>query len=1085
MANERILVVDDQPLMALTCAEILAEAGYQTHTANNGRQALERLEKERFDLLLADLKMPGVDGLAVLRRGRELHPDLVAIMMTSYATLENAIEALRAGAKDFLLKPFDPNDLLCCVGETLADTQREATLKALRHREQLLSSIYDHVSDMLFYLTVEPDDGFRFISVNKAFLRATGLVEEQVIGKDFRQVIPEPAHDLVLGKYREAIRERRTATWEEISVYPTGKKMGEVSVTPVFDAAGHCTHLVGAVHDVTEHRLTKEKIHALEARYRALFENSLDAVLLTSPDGSIQAANPAACRMFERTEAEIVQAGRAGVVDTSDPRLAHLLAERVRTGKVLGELTMLRRDGTPFPAEISTCVFQDSDGVERTSMIVRDITERKRAQEEVEQHNREMTTLLEVSQALTATLDMDTVLQTSINGAVSLMKLGSGAIYLLEGDTLVLRATTPPLPPQFPEEFRKAPLSDHPHIHRALATGQSVIVPDTNIADFTPAERAISESRGLRSIVYVPLMARGQAVGVWILAPAEKPRAFCQAEIDLVRTLSTQAALVISNAGLYAAARQELEERKRTEEIVRARELAYRELADSISDVFFAFDDDLRYTYWNKASETLTGISAQQAMGKSLLDIFPDTPENRQAQKIYEEVRETKQPQTFVTKTQLGGNLYHFEISAYPAQRGISVYVKDITQRRLAEEELCHRVEELAALNRGARLLMESLEPAIVAENITRTCVQIFGARLAWLLRAEPDGSASSLAHFPTNIQYPAQARIRWDDTPLGQGPTGRAVRSGEPVILADLTRAPSIVVWRDAALKEGFLTSATFPLASSQQSFGALNLYSDQPGFFSKERIEFFQTYASQATVTLQNAHLFEQVSASSERLRTLARYLQDAQETERTRVARELHDELGQALTVLKMDSSRLASRLPQEDEKLHQQARAMAGLIDGTIDSVRRVAAGLRPGLLDRLGLAAAIEWQAEEVAGRTGLRIELDLKGGGRDLDPDLTTAAFRVFQEALTNVVRHASASRVQVTLRAEDNQVLLQVKDNGQGIASSEIAGPRSWGITGMRERAQAWGGEVQIEGAPGQGTTLTLYLPRQNKEGE
>jgi two-component system cell cycle sensor histidine kinase/response regulator CckA len=379
--NARILVVDDQPLVAQTCAEILAGEGYQVQAAYGGQEALGRLEKEQFDLLLADLKMPGVDGLAVLRRARELHPGLASVMITSYATLENAIAALRSGAQDFLLKPFDPDDLVRSVGEALAAAGREATLQALRRREQQLSSIYDNASDVLFYLAVEADDRFRFVTVNRAFLQATGLAEEQIIGKDFRQVIPEAVHDLVLGKYQEAIRERRTATWEEISVYPAGKKVGEVSVTPVFDAAGHCTHLVGVVHDVTGQCNAQERIRASEERYRALFENSMDAILLTSPDGSIQAANPAACRMLGRTEAEILQAGRAGVVDPSDPRLSKLLAERARTGQARGELTMLRRDGTPFPAEVSSAILQDSDGTSWTSMIIRDISERKRAEE--------------------------------------------------------------------------------------------------------------------------------------------------------------------------------------------------------------------------------------------------------------------------------------------------------------------------------------------------------------------------------------------------------------------------------------------------------------------------------------------------------------------------------------------------------------------------------------------------------------------------------------------------------------------------------------------------------------------------------
>lgn len=247
-------------------------------------------------------------------------------------------------------------------------------------RERQLALIHDNVSDVLFCLAVEPNDRFCFQYVNRVFLQATGLAELQVIGKDVREVIPEAAHELVLGKYREAIREHRTVRWEEISEYPAGKKYGEVSITPVFDSEGVCTHLIGAVHDVTEIRVANEKMRASEERYRAFFENSMDAILLTSPEGNIHAANPAACRMFEKTESEIIHGGRANLVDPTDQRLPGFLVARAGIGSVRAELTLLRGDGTSFPAELSSAVFQDSDGNLRTTMIIRDVTQRKEAE---------------------------------------------------------------------------------------------------------------------------------------------------------------------------------------------------------------------------------------------------------------------------------------------------------------------------------------------------------------------------------------------------------------------------------------------------------------------------------------------------------------------------------------------------------------------------------------------------------------------------------------------------------------------------------------------------------------------------------
>ena len=180
-----------------------------------------------------------------------------------------------------------------------------------------------------------------------------------------------------------------------------------------------------------------------------------------------------------------------------------------------------------------------------------DITERKGVEEALRQQSKNLATLLEVNQALAATLDLDTVLQNSINGAVGLMQLGSGAIYLLEGETLYLRATTPPLPPEFPEEFSRASLADHPHIREAITTGRPVILPDTATAELTPAEQAVSEIRGLRSLLYVPLLGAGKVIGVFVLGSIGERREFSEAEIDVTRTLSTQAALAVENALLH------------------------------------------------------------------------------------------------------------------------------------------------------------------------------------------------------------------------------------------------------------------------------------------------------------------------------------------------------------------------------------------------------------------------------------------------------------------------------------------------------------------------------------------------------
>ncbi|HEX9444899.1 MAG TPA: PAS domain S-box protein, partial [Candidatus Binatia bacterium] len=219
-------------------------------------------------------------------------------------------------------------------------------------------------------------------------------------------------------------------------------------------------------------------------------------------------------------------------------------------------------------------------------------------------------------------------------------------------------------------------------------------------------------------------------------------------------------------------------------------------------------------------------------------------------------------------------------------------------------------------------------------------------------------------------------------------------------------------------------------------------------------------------------------ELEGSHERLRALAAHLQAAREEERTRVAREIHDELGQALTGLKMDLSWMRKKLPRDQESLREKADSMLALMDQTIGSVRRISTELRPGVLDDLGLAAAIEWQIHEFQKRTGIKCQLAARLEDISLCRPRSTALFRIFQETLTNIARHAHATKVRIKLERTNGDVSLQVRDNGNGISKNKLSDPRSLGILGMRERALLFGGEVAIRGARGKGTTVTARIP-------
>ncbi|PTX92712.1 ATP-binding protein [Opitutus sp. ER46] len=221
------------------------------------------------------------------------------------------------------------------------------------------------------------------------------------------------------------------------------------------------------------------------------------------------------------------------------------------------------------------------------------------------------------------------------------------------------------------------------------------------------------------------------------------------------------------------------------------------------------------------------------------------------------------------------------------------------------------------------------------------------------------------------------------------------------------------------------------------------------------------------------------DKLRRSLEQLRALTTYLQYVREEERTRIAREVHDELGQALTGLKLDMSWLASKLGPNGKPMQQKVRTMVDHIDSTIQTVRRIATELRPGILDSLGLVAAMEWQANDFQSRTGIPcLVTTTVAETTTWDQDLTTVFFRIYQETLTNIIRHAKATRVTVRLDQEDGDLVMTVTDNGRGISEDEIASSRSLGLVGMRERAMLVGGELTLHGTPGKGTIVRLRVP-------
>ena len=237
--------------------------------------------------------------------------------------------------------------------------------------------------------------------------------------------------------------------------------------------------------------------------------------------------------------------------------------------------------------------------------------------------------------------------------------------------------------------------------------------------------------------------------------------------------------------------------------------------------------------------------------------------------------------------------------------------------------------------------------------------------------------------------------------------------------------------------------------------------------------RIESEMNTTLEASIQLRTAELTE----SREQLRQFSARLRDVLEEERARISRQVHDELGQMLTILKMQLGTLSGRLNSDQHELRDKARDMRQYIDESIQTVRQIASDLRPAVLDDLGLVAALEWQVKNFETHTDIRCRLITNVDDLELDRSIATGLFRITQEALTNVMRHAQATQVVVELISEADTVELEIRDNGKGITENELNASKSLGIFGLRERAQLLDGTLEIRGVPDEGTTVAVRI--------
>jgi PAS domain S-box-containing protein len=832
--------------------------------------------------------------------------------------------------------------------------------------------------------------------------------------------------------------------------------------------------------------------------YKEIFEYSMDALLITEPDGSVLSANPAACRMFGQTKADIIRLGRNGLVDLSDKRLPVLLKKRVQDGKARGELNFIRKNGSVFQGEVSSVRFKGEQGQFLTIMIIRDITSRKQMEEELINSEKIFHNLFN-----TAEVGM---FRARLDGS-ELINANQKFFEILGGKK---------------EDMIGKPTDIHWLDIQQRNEMISRLKADGRVVDYEC--RILNKKKEIR---------------------------YCLTSVNLNREM-----------GIIDGSVIDLTDRKFTEDALKISEERLRMISEYTGQLIWEIDSEGLITYVNPFSEPLLGYRPEELIGrkhfhyffpskikKKYIKSFFDVLADKGAIRKFESAFIHRDGRTLILETSgvqiidKKGNLTGY--------RGTCI---DVSQRKLIEDRMRESEERFRLLSEqsGIGIGFYSPEGKILYFNnralanlggkaedyYGKSLIEVFGKKLGseYTRRIRKVIKTGQSHEFEDSFSSPTGIYYFLSNHAPVYKPDGKIV--GVQVLAHDLTRRKIIEKELNQAnnYNRSLLEASLDPLVTigpdgkildvnkaTQIATGHTRkelLGTDFSEYFTdaeKARDGYMEVFAKgliknyplnikqkdgNAIPVLYNATLFkdekgnirgvfatarditvlkeaeEKLIHSASELRELTQHMEEIRENEKKEIAHDLHDDLGQKLTALNMDIAWLKARIGVRSKGVENKLDEMVEILNEALDSTKKISYGLHPRILDDLGLQAAIEWQLTEFNKSTGIKYHMSFAPKDLEINKKGALVVFRVVQETLTNVARHSQASEVILKLRTNANFLRLSLNDDGVGIKNHQINNPRSFGILGMRERVQTIGGNISIRTRQGKGTELNLAIP-------
>ena len=1113
--------------------------------------------------------------------GRQLRELLTP--QQSIAIADEVMDTLRAGNSwggEFLVHDRAGHEFVVDVTDTpifdqagklmgIIGISRDATLRrqyeeALKSSEEFNRSILESTTDCIKVLEL---DGSLLL------INGPGLCAMEI--DDFSQYVGRSWLDFWEGETRVlALNAIDMAKQGLVGQFdgPCRTRKGnlrfwDVVVSSIIDVSGKPKRLVAVSRDVTQQRDSVDELKRSEEKYRALFYRSaIGKAEIDFDTGRLTRVNPKLCTIFGYSEQELTEFKLQELIyrdDIASGRLAQSTALSSLVSETSAEYRIIRKDKALRWIEANISLVRNDEGYPSYAIAaIQDITDRKRVE-----HEQQL--LAALGPVLSQAYNEQDIAQGASNIIVPTLADWC-AIAIVESSGMINIIAEAHAEKWHAKNFdgiragEKIDFSNSKTRIPPVYQGQDELykrMTDAEFGNLHPSRQTILaelRAQGLHSLLYVPLMVRGQLMGVLGLGLMDIDRDFHDHDLLMAKEVARRIAFEFDNARLLYSER----ESRQAIETIASRIARLQQVTAALSQavspedvVQTIVDESLRAFDAQAAAlnmlesvgkdESLIHIVysrgyaddlVQQYRTYSLVEPVPAAVAVRTGQALWYSSRaalEHHYPNLVVALK--ASHEHSMAVLPLHTDRGIlgvlvlsfgHVEAFDRSQRdflltlanqcaQAVERSRLYRAEQIArdeadrVAHRSAFMAKSSqtLNTSIEFETRLHQVATLAVPELAdWCVISIVASNASvriaATAHVDTDTDKQLHAWVKSES--MGQiisDYLSQILKSGRKTFVSNLTEQDFRLltgsnekfmdIW-DSQKNHAFVT---VPLSVHGHTFGAVHMgLRDQQ--HDDAYISLIEEWVNHMALSLDNARLYRELQtvntdleqrvvqrteafkASRDQLRNLTGRLQAAREEERARVSREVHDVIGQILTGLKMDISALGRQLQQEHSPALTKIKDLNGLLDEAIRSVRKVATELRPAILDNFGLVAAVEWQLREFESRSDIVCDFNCSVEEVSLKGERATAVFRLIQEALTNVARHAGATEVSVSMFELNGQLFVTIQDNGRGISEQDLSANRSLGLVGMRERVNLLEGKIDFQGQPGRGTKISVVLP-------